>query len=951
MQDNDSPRSAGVDRRTVLKWGTALGGLSALSGGAGILCAVAPTRAAAASVAGAKIITQSCNVNCGSRCVVKAHVVDGKIVRISTDDSGSDEYGNHQIRACLRGRALRQRVYAPDRLKYPMIRTGVRGEAKFRRASWDEALDLIAAKLKDLKARYGNESIYLNYATGQLGGTVSKSWPPGQSAIARLMNAYGGYLNHYNTYSTAQITTAMPYVYGANLGNAIADMANSKLVVMFGNNPAATRLSGAGIVHDLVRVREKAKFPLIVIDPFFTDTAAIADEWIPIRPGTDAALCAAIAHVLITENLVDQPFLDKYCVGYDDAHLPEGIPANASYKSYILGLGPDRQAKTPAWASPICAIPVERIVRLAHEIAAAKPCCINQGWGPQRHGNGEDTARAIAMPAILTGNVGIAGGGSGARESGYAIPLETLPVLTNPIKDSISFFLWTDAVLRGAEMTATSDGVRGVDKLKAPIKFIWNYAGNALINQHSDVNRSAEILRDDKKCEMIVVIENHMTASARFADVLLPGTTNLEENDFTVSAFVSEMAFAAFTQKAIEPLFECRDVYDICADLAGRLGIRDVFTEGKTRDQWLQLILDKSREKVPGLPATLDDAWKMGIYKAKNPGQPFVAYKAFRDNPEANRLATPSGKIEIFSKRLWDTNRAWQLPKGERIPALPEYTQDFDSYADPKARQYPLQMVDFHYKQRCHSTWGNVPWVKEVAPQQLWINPLDAKTRRIKHGDPVRVFNEHGVSVSKAKVTERVMPGVVLLPQGAWYERDGKKGDKGGGRAGRQGLKDRCHVQAPRFPHRPDVLHRLQDLHGRLQGQERPPRRHQVAPGVGIRRRLMEEERRRHAHPGRVRLLHVGRLQSLPGPDLRQGLPHQGDDQEPVRHRQRRSGHVHRLPQLRICLPVPRAAVQCGDQEDDQVRPLPGSPEGRQAAGLRRRLRDPLPRLRRARRP
>jgi anaerobic selenocysteine-containing dehydrogenase len=163
----------------------------------------------------------------------------------------------------------------------------------------------------------------------------------------------------------------MPYLYGAGLGQAIADMANSKLVVMFGNNPAATRMSGGGIINDLVNVRQKAKFPLIVIDPFFTDTAALADEWIPIRPGTDAALCAAIAHVLITENKVDQAFLDKYCVGYDDAHLPEGIPANSSYKAYILGLGPDRLAKTPAWASKITAIPTERIVRLAHQIGDA----------------------------------------------------------------------------------------------------------------------------------------------------------------------------------------------------------------------------------------------------------------------------------------------------------------------------------------------------------------------------------------------------------------------------------------------------------------------------------------------------------------------------------------------------------------------------------------------------
>lgn len=773
----------GVDRRTVLKWCSALGGFAALGGGLGLFrpySAGAATTATSGVADGAAddIITTSCNVNCGSRCLLRAHVSNDIITRIETDDSGTDEYGQHQIRACLRGRSMRKRVYAPERLKYPMIRTGKRGEAKFRRVSWDEALDTIAAKMKDIKQRFGNDAFYLNYGSGSLGGLMSRS--NARTPLVRLMNCFGGYLNQHNTYSTAQINTGMPYLYGANIGNAMSDMANSNLVVMFGNNPANTRMSGGGIIHDFLVARDKRDFRLIVVDPCFSDTAAVADEWIAIRPGTDGALVAAIAHVLIGENMVDQAFLDSYCIGFDEAHMPEGIPANSSYKAYVMGQGPDGVEKTPAWAASICGIPTDRIVRLAHEIGQAKPCCISQGWGPQRHSNGEDACRAISMLAIMTGNVGIPGGGSGARESGMANPFTALPTLTNPIKAELPVFLWTDAVLRGEEMTATKDGIHGADRLKAPVKFIWNYAGNTLINQHSDINRTAKILADESKCEMIVVCDNFMTPSARFADVLLPGTGNLEENDFALSDFVSDMAYVIFAKKVIEPRFESRGLYEICTGLSERLGVKDQFTEGRTRDQWLQYLLDQSRAKIPELPATLDDAWKMGVVKLHNPGAPNVAFKAFRDDPVAHPLKTPSGKIEIFSKRLWDIAHSWELADGDRIPALPEFNDGFEGYLDPARKRFPLQMITHHYKQRTHSTYGNIPWLKEIAPQELWINPMDADPRGISHGDMVRIHNDRGVSVITAKVTPRIIPGTVSLPEGAWYAPDADGVDHGG---------------------------------------------------------------------------------------------------------------------------------------------------------------------------
>lgn len=174
--------------------------------------------------------------------------------------------------------------------------------------------------MQRLIKEYGNESIYLNYGTGTLGGTLTRSWPPGKTLVARLMNCCGGYLNHYGDYSSAQIAAGLNYTYGGWAdGNSPSDIENSKLVVLFGNNPGETRMSGGGVTYYLEQARQKSNARMIIIDPRYTDTGAgREDEWIPIRPGTDAALVNGLAYVLITENMVDQPFLDKYCVGYDE---------------------------------------------------------------------------------------------------------------------------------------------------------------------------------------------------------------------------------------------------------------------------------------------------------------------------------------------------------------------------------------------------------------------------------------------------------------------------------------------------------------------------------------------------------------------------------------------------------------------------------------------------------
>lgn len=190
-----------------------------------------------------------------------------------------------------------------------------------------------------------------------------------------------------------------------------------------------------------------------------------------------------------------------------------------------------------------------------------------------------------------------------------------MPTLENPIQTSISMFMWTDAIERGPETTALRDGVRGKDKLDVPIKMIWNYAGNCLINQHSEINRTHEILQDDKKCELIVVIDCHMTSSAKYADILLPDCTASEQMDFALDASCGNMSYVIFNDQVIKPRFECKTIYEMTSELAKRLGVEQQFTEGRTQEEWMRHLYAQSREAIPELP-TFEEFRKQGIFKS-----------------------------------------------------------------------------------------------------------------------------------------------------------------------------------------------------------------------------------------------------------------------------------------------------------------------------------------------
>ena len=344
-------------------------------------------------------------------------------------------------------------------------------------------------------------------------------------------------------------------------------------------------------------------------------------------------------------------------------------------------------------------------------------------------------------------------------------------------------FTWTDAIDHGAEMTATRDGVRGKDKLDVPIKFIWCYASNTLINQHGNIAHTHDVLQDDSKCEMIVGIEHFMTASAKYCDILLPDLMPTEQEDLISHESAGNMGYVILGQPATTPKFERKPIYWMLSEVAKRLGpdVHQKFTEGRTQHEWVKYLHAKTKERNPEMP-DYEEMKTTGIFKKKCPEEHYVAFRSFREDPAANPLKTPSGKIEIYSERLATIAETWELKQDEIVHPLPAYAPGFDGWDDPKRKTYPLQLTGFHYKARTHSSYGNIDVLQQACPQEIWINPVDARSRGIHHGDTVRVFNSNGQMLIAAKVTPRILPGVTAIGQGAWLNADmfGDQIDHGG---------------------------------------------------------------------------------------------------------------------------------------------------------------------------
>ena len=698
-----------------------------------------------------KIVRTTSTFDCGGRCPIKLHVKDNRILRIEGDDiENSDE----QLRTCLRCRAYRQYVHHPERLMYPQKRVGVKGEGKFERISWDEALDILAGQLITVRETYGNEGIFL--ATG--GGYLASLHNPGLAA-ARLLAQFGGFVTHYGNISSEGAVWASLTQYGSVMvGNSREDMLNSRLIILWGWDPARM-ISGTNTMYHLIKAKE-AGAKIISVDPRYHDTAAtVADEWVPIRPGTDTAVMVAMANVMIKEEIHDQGFLDKYTIGFD------------KFKQYFMGQE-DGVEKTPAWAMEISGVDAATIERLAREYATTKPAALMDCQGPARSAMGEQYNRCAATLCAMTGNVGRPGGSAGGGlmgiPVGHMFRMSAIPPGKNPfeldgpkVKGTLDIRLRVvkrvhinkifDAILRGKKGGYPSD-----------IKLMWSMCNNYL-NQTGNSNKAARAL---KQLDFLAVNELFMTATAKCADLLLPVTSAAERSDLT-RPWPSGPYFA-FMNRALQPLGECKSDFEIANELAERLDIKGF--NPHTEDEWLKILVDLNPEYTQHIK-DYEKFRRDGIYRVKLP-EPIVAFKEQIEDIENKPFSTPSGKIEIYSQRVAKLNNPL-------CPPIPKYLSTPEDRNDPLIEKYPLQLITPHPKNRVHSELYKVEWLREVEPHRAWINAVDAEPRGIKDGDEVYVFNDRGKVAITAWVTERIIPGVISIFEGAWYNPDKDGIDRG----------------------------------------------------------------------------------------------------------------------------------------------------------------------------
>ena len=693
-----------------------------------------------------EIVRTICNSHCGGLCEMKVHVKGGRIVRIENNDDDDSA----RPRGCPRGRAYRQRVYAPDRLLYPLKRTGERGTREFDRISWDEALDTVASEMKRIKDAYGNAS-FLHFCSMADNHNLHHV-----GAFHRLLCQFGGYTAPWGTISNEGLNFSAGVTYGSRASvaeHSAEDYLNAKLIILWSFNPVTTNM-GFNLSYDLARAREKgAKF--ICVDPRYTDSAATyAARWIPIRPCTDAAVFAAMAYVTIDEGLHDKKFIDAYTVGFD------------KYKDYVFGLE-DGVKKTPQWAEAISGIPAKTIADLAREFALSKPAILAVNFAAGRTAFGEQFHRAAMTAEAITGNAVIRNGQPVSKtlmriphipsppnmvESGAPQRWNALPYRGASVNSSarVNVSLFADALLKGKAGGYPAD-----------YKFLWLSSTNYL-NQLAEVNKAIKAFQ---KPEFVLVTEQFMTATARFADIVLPVCTFLERNDIYAPRGAGAYGVV---NKVIEPLGESKSQLDICEALAKKLGIDDY--NDKTDEEWIKSFVSKLSDAA-GIPG-YDTLKKQGIFRLKPQKTP-VPFGKEKDASELTPLPTPSGKIEIYSEFAAKMDHPL-------VPPVAKYMETWESLNDPLAKKYPLQLITPHFKRRAHSQFDNLPWLRDMQTQAVSINTLDAEPRGIMDGDMVRVFNDRGEMNIPARVTERIMPGVVAVPQGAWYTPDENGVDLGG---------------------------------------------------------------------------------------------------------------------------------------------------------------------------
>jgi biotin/methionine sulfoxide reductase len=695
----------------------------------------------------------------------RAEVEDGRVVGVRPFEHDPDP--SALIEAIPAG------VHSPTRIAAPMVREGWldaaaaggardgagRGRERFVPVSWDRALDLVAAEIARVKATHGNAAIM----GGSQGWGSAGVFHAARGHLHRFLGACGGFVDQTMNYSFGTALAFLPHVIGTAQAvtgpltswSSIAH--HTRLMVMFGGaNPKNTQVAKGGCAaHSTagsLRALAAAGVEVVNISPVRDDGPdAVRPAWIPIRPNTDTAMLLALTHTLVSEGLHDQAFLARCCTGFERV-LP-----------YLTG-APDGIVKDADWAAAITGVPAETIRGLARRMAATRTM-VTATWSLQRADHGEQPYWALILLAAALGQIGLPGGGFGfgyGSAAGIADPPllfrePTMELLPNPARLAIPAARIADCLLH----PGGAYDFNGTRSTYPDIRLVY-WAGGNPFHHHQDLNR---LRRAWQRPDSIVVQEPWWTATARYADIVLPATTTLERNDIGCAG---RDRFVIAMQKAIDPVGQARDDFEIFRGLAERPGCAQAFTQGRDETAWLRHIHERWRDGARTNRASLPDFetfWQQGYFEIPNASDEYVLFADFRADPDTSKLRTPSGRIELYSERIAGFGY-------DDCPPHPTWIEPAE-WIGAADGGFPLHLVSSQPRTRLHSQMdaGPVSARGKVAGREaILINPADAGARGITAGDVVRVHNGRGACLAGAVITDAVREGVVQLSCGAWYD-------------------------------------------------------------------------------------------------------------------------------------------------------------------------------------
>ncbi|MCB5323613.1 molybdopterin guanine dinucleotide-containing S/N-oxide reductase [Yersinia intermedia] len=662
-------------------------------------------------------------------------------------------------------------VYSDKRIRKPAIRRSwlqqreksdrtLRGREDFVEVEWDVALDLVAQENRRVRDRYGPSGLF----TGSYGWSSAGRLHHARSLVRRFYFSGGGGVDQLGNYSWGSVQFFLPYVIGtfSPLTGRVTSwpsvVEHCELFIAFGGLALknAQVSSGGSAEHSLKPWLEKLAqkgTPVINISPMRDDCPAFVNaEWIPIRPNTDVALMLALAYEIQRVDGQDPAFLATHCVGYEQL------------ADYIRGVN-DGIAKTPEWASEITGIPAPRISQLAQQLIGVRSF-MTCSYSVQRAHRGEQPYWMVIALSAMLGQVGLPGGGfsfghgsmNGVGNPRIDTPGPSMPVGKNPAGLAIPVARICDMLLQPGQPYQ----FQGETHTYPDIHLV-HWAGGNPFHHHQQLNRLVE---GWQKPDTVIVQDIWWTPAAKMADIVLPVTTSLERNDIGGS---SRDRYVLAMHQAIAPQHQARNDFDIFADLAERLGYRSQFTENRDEMAWIRHIYQECgvAQQPHGVAwPDFESFWQRGHVDLPAPPKEFVFFDAFRENPQANPLQTPSGKIELFSEKIASYHYEDFAPHAEWQPPV-------EWLGAPQAEQWPLHLISIQPEDRLHSQLDPAPLAqgnKTAGRETLYMHPQDAAKRDITEGSQVQVSNLRGHCLAGVRITDGVTPGVVLMATGAWFD-------------------------------------------------------------------------------------------------------------------------------------------------------------------------------------